>query len=90
MIEIGLGIVPEWQGKGLGRELLVGMWGWVVSQPGVRMLRYTVAPGNAASQALVGKFGFEYRGQQIDEEDGPEDIYEMAAEAFNRHWCAKS
>lgn len=90
MIEIGLGIVPEWQGKGLGRELLVGMWGWVVRQPGVRMLRYTVSPDNVPSVALVRSFGFDHRGQQIDEEDGPEDIYEMAADDFNRRWCAKS
>ena len=90
MIEIGLGIVPEWQGKGLGRELLVGMWGWVVRQPGVRMLRYTVSPDNVPSVALVRSFDFDDRGQQIDEEDGPEDIYEMAADDFNRRWCAKS
>jgi ribosomal-protein-alanine N-acetyltransferase len=89
MIEIGLGIVPEWQGQGLATEMLTGMWRWVVRQPGVRMLRYTVAPENADSQALVGKFGFEYRGQQIDEEDGPEDIFEMTADDFNRRWCAE-
>ena len=90
MIEIGLEIVPEWQGRGLGRELLLGMWGWVVSQPGVRMLRYTVSPTNAVSLALVGSFGFEYRGQQIDDEDGPEDIFEMTAEAFSRRWLTES
>ena len=82
MIEIGLGIVPDWQGQGLATELLAGMWGWVVRQPGVRVLRYTVAPDNLPSQAIIAKFGGAYRGQQIDDEDGPEDIYEITAEDF--------
>ena len=64
------------------------MWGWVVRQPGVRMLRYTVSPDNVPSVALVRSFGFDHRGQQIDEEDGPEDIYEMTADDFNRRWSA--
>ena len=82
MIEIGLGIVPERQGQGLATELLAGMWGWVVRQQDVRVLRYTVAPDNLPSQALIAKFGGVYRGQQIDEEDGPEDIYEITVEEF--------
>jgi RimJ/RimL family protein N-acetyltransferase len=82
MIEIGLGIVPEWQGQGRGTELLAGVWGWVVRQPGVHVLRYTVAPDNLPLQAIIAKFGGEYGGQQIDEEDGPEDIYEIMAEDF--------
>jgi RimJ/RimL family protein N-acetyltransferase len=90
MIEIGLGIVPDWQGQGLATEMLAGMWGWVVRQPGVRVLRYTVAPDNLPSLALIAKFGGEYRGQQIDEEDGPEDIYELTADAFTLRWPADS
>jgi len=31
---------------------------------------------------LIEKFGFTHVGQQIDEQDGPEDIYEMSALAF--------
>ncbi len=84
MIEIGLGIVPEWRGRGLATELLRGMWGWVVDRPGVRTLRYTVSPDNAPSQAIIGRFGFAYMGQQVDEEDGPEDIYEQSADEYRR------
>lgn len=82
MIEIGLGIVPDWQGQGFATELLAGMWGWVVRQQGVRVLRYTVSPDNLPSQAIIAKFKGVRRGQQIDEEDGPEDIYEVTAEDF--------
>ncbi|MEI6217090.1 MAG: GNAT family N-acetyltransferase [Actinomycetes bacterium] len=82
MIEIGLGLVPEFRGRGLAQELLHGMWGWVVDDPKVKVLRYTVSPENAPSQAIIKKFGFTYRGQQIDEEDGPEDIFEMSANQY--------
>ena len=79
MIEIGLGIAPEYRGQGLATELLHGMWGWVVDQPGVVTLRYTVSPDNAPSQAIIRRIGAAYMGQQIDEEDGPEDIFELSA-----------
>jgi RimJ/RimL family protein N-acetyltransferase len=63
------------------------MWLWVINQPGVKLLRYTVDPNNDASVAVIRKFGFELVGQQIDPEDGPEDIYEMSAEDFRIKFC---
>lgn len=84
MIEIGLGIVPAYRGQGLGRELLRGMWDWVVDEPGVRTLRYCVSPANAVSQSLIRSCGFTCVGQQIDEEDGPENIFERTADDYRR------
>lgn len=86
MIEIGLGIVPEHQRQGLATELLHGMWGWVIGQPGVVTLRYTVSPDNVASQAIIRRIGAECMGQQIDEEDGPEDIFELSAYEYRRRF----
>jgi RimJ/RimL family protein N-acetyltransferase len=82
MVEIGLEIVPPWRRQGLAREMLEGMWRWAVQQPGVEVLRYTVSPTNEASVRLIAGFGFQHVGVQMDEIDGPEDIYEMAAESF--------
>ena len=82
MIEIGLEVHPQFQSKGIGAEALQGMWGWVIDQPGVKILRYTVAESNKPSVALINKFGFENVGIQIDEEDGPETIFEMSADRF--------
>ena len=79
MIEIGLGVEPEFENNGFATEALEGMWQWVSMQPCVRTLRYTVSPSNAPSQRIIQKFGFTHVGVQIDEEDGPEDIYEMSA-----------
>lgn len=82
MIEIGLGIEPAFRGQGFAQELLHGMWGWVIKNPEVTTLRYTVSPDNAPSQAIIKKFGFTYMGQQMDEEDGPEDIFEMSVKEY--------
>jgi RimJ/RimL family protein N-acetyltransferase len=86
MIEIGLGISPAWQNNGYATESLIAMWTWVCAQPEVKTLRYTVSPDNAPSQKIISKFGFKHVGIQIDDQDGPEDIYEMSA--FD--WNAKS
>ena len=87
MIEIGLGVVEQFQNNGYATEALTAMWNWVCNQPGVETLRYTVSPDNGPSQKIIAKFGFTHVGVQIDEEDGPEDIYEMSAKEFvsNHH-----
>ena len=84
IIEIGLGIEPIFQNQGFGFEALVGMWSWVSKNSSIKILRYTVSASNAASVALVKKFGFKHVGQQLDEEDGPEEIYELSVEDFKK------
>ncbi|MFM6841759.1 MAG: GNAT family N-acetyltransferase [Candidatus Planktophila sp.] len=82
MIEIGIGLDERFWGKGYAKEALKGMWLWVCNQPGVTTLRYTVSPSNIASVKIIEGFGFAHIGQQMDEVDGPEDIYEMSAVDF--------
>jgi RimJ/RimL family protein N-acetyltransferase len=86
MIEIGLGIEPAFQGQGFAKEALLSMWGWAVSFPEVRTLRYTVSPDNLPSIAVIKFFGFDFKGQQMDDVDGAEDIYEMSAVEFLKRW----
>jgi RimJ/RimL family protein N-acetyltransferase len=81
-IEIGFGVDKKYQGWGFGQELLHGMWSWVVTDSQVKTLRYTVSPDNLISQHIIKKLGFKHSGQQIDEEDGPEDIYELSASDY--------
>jgi ribosomal-protein-alanine N-acetyltransferase len=89
MMEIGLGIEEPFQGNGYAKEALKGMWSWVSQFPEVKTLRYTVSPDNLPSIAVINYFGFEYKGQQIDEEDGPENIYEMSTSEFMSKWGQK-
>lgn len=82
MVEIGVGIAPQEQGKGFAQEALRAMWDWVIDEPGVRFLRYTVSPTNLPSMAIIEKFGFPLIGEQIDEEDGLELIYEISVDDY--------
>ncbi|CAN2182833.1 RimL Acetyltransferases, including N-acetylases of ribosomal proteins [Candidatus Nanopelagicaceae bacterium] len=86
MMEIGLGIEEAFRNKGYAREALAGMWKWVSTFPEVKTLRYTVSPENLPSIAVINYFGFEYKGQQMDEIDGPENIYEMSTAEFVAKW----
>lgn len=88
MVEIGFGILPEFRNHGYGKEALRAMFTWACEQPAVKTLRYTVATNNAPSQAIVQKFNFAHKGVQIDEEDGPEDIYEMSTEEYFSRYVA--
>jgi RimJ/RimL family protein N-acetyltransferase len=86
MIEIGLGIEEHFQNRGFAKESLLGMWSWVSAQPGVKTLRYTVSPDNLPSIAVIKHFGFDFVGQQMDDIDGPENIYEMSTAEFLSKW----
>lgn len=82
MIEIGLGVQESFRNQGFAKEVLLGMWRWALSNPEVKILRYTVSVENAPSIRVIESFGFHYLGEQIDEEDGPESIYEMSKDEF--------
>lgn len=86
MMEIGLAIESQYQSQGYAKEVLLGMWGWAITFSEVKVLRYTVDPANLPSIAVINYFGFKYIGQQLDEIDGPEDIYEMSSSDFKQKW----
>ncbi|MGI9171488.1 MAG: GNAT family N-acetyltransferase [Candidatus Nanopelagicus sp.] len=90
VIEIGFGVDPTYQNLGFGQEILHGMWGWVVNDPNVKTLRYSVSPKNLPSVHIVKKIGFNLIGQQIDDEDGPEDIYELSVANYKQIYLGKS
>ena len=74
LVEIGYTIFPPWRRKGYAYEMVRG-YGQFASARGLRWLRLSIAPGNEASLALARKLGVRMIGSQIDEIDGPEDIY---------------
>lgn len=82
MLEVGFGISEPQRNLGYGKEALLGMWTWAITQPGVKALRYTVSADNKPSLAIINSFGFTHVGQQLDEIDGPEEIYEMSVTEF--------
>jgi RimJ/RimL family protein N-acetyltransferase len=48
-------------------------------EPGVRTVRASISPGNTASLATIAGFGFQPAGEQWDEEDGLELLFERPA-----------
>ena len=86
MIEIGFGIVPEFQNRGFGKELLHGMWQMILQYPNVKTLRYTVSPENLPSMHIIKNLNFDLVGEQIDEEDGLELIYELSCEEYKKRF----
>ena len=88
MVEIGLEVVAPERRRGFAMEILHGMWGWVIDQPGVTTLRYSVSPDNTASQHIVRGLGFTWVAQQIDDVDGPEDVFEMSAADYRQRYHA--
>ena len=90
MIEIGFGVDKAYQNLGYGQEILHGMWSWIVNDPQVKTLRYTVSPDNLVSQHIIKNLGFKLVGEQMDERDGLEQIYELSSENYLANFLGKS
>lgn len=79
MVEIGYAVEPEYRRKGYARAALESLLRRAAREPEVRTVRVSIGPGNLASYGLASQYGFVEVGEQIDEEDGLEIIYEVAA-----------
>lgn len=86
-VEVGVEIGEMYRGNGFASEALMAMWLWAVEHEEIKVLRYTVSATNHPSMRIIQKFGFNHVGQQIDEEDGPEEIFEMSAEVFKERFA---
>ncbi len=89
VIEIGLEVESAFQRQGYGKEILQGMWGWVVTEPDVKILRYSVKENNVASIALINSFGFKLTGEQIDENNEVANVYEMSADEYRKRFASR-
>ena len=77
MIELGYAVDPAYRRRGYARAVLESLIARARAEPSVRILRATVSPDNAPSLALIAQYPFVEVGEQWDEEDGLETIYEM-------------
>lgn len=77
-VEIGYAIDPSHRRRGFARatvELLVER---AQCAPAVRTVRACISPTNAASRAVIAAWPFQHVGEVMDEEDGPEQVWELA------------
>jgi RimJ/RimL family protein N-acetyltransferase len=79
MVEIGYAIDPAYRRRGYARAALEQLLGRAAAEPSVRTVRVTISPDNAPSLALTAQYGFVEVGEQWDDEDGLEIVYERDA-----------
>jgi RimJ/RimL family protein N-acetyltransferase len=80
-VEVGYSIDPRYRRQGYARAALRALLDRAAAEPGVTTVRATVAPANVASRDLVLSEGFTVVGEQWDDEDGLEIVYEVTAGA---------
>ncbi len=80
MVEIGYAVDPAYRRQGYARAALVALLGRATREPDVRTVRATISPDNIASRRLVAQYGFVEVGEQWDDEDGLETIFEVPAD----------
>lgn len=57
-VEIGYGLRPEYEGRGLMTEAVSAAVRWAAQQPGVSVIEAETEPDNAASRRVLEKAGF--------------------------------
>jgi len=80
MVEVGYAVDPAYRRRGYARAALELLLARAARESDVRTVRATVSPDNHASRALILQYGFAEVGEQWDDEDGLELIYEVDAE----------
>jgi ribosomal-protein-alanine N-acetyltransferase len=76
MVEVGYQVDPAQRRRGYARQALETLLAVAHHRHDVRVVRATISPSNAPSLALVGGYGFVETGEQWDDEDGLEIIFE--------------
>jgi RimJ/RimL family protein N-acetyltransferase len=82
MVEVGYAVAPAYRRQGYARAALEALLQRAAQEPKVRTVRASIRPDNIASYRLAAQYGFMEVGQQWDDEDGLEIIYEVAADAY--------
>jgi len=77
VVTVAYSIVPQARGKGYAGEALKALISFAQAN-GAHTVRATIDPDNAPSLAVINRWPFEKRGEQIDDEDGLEHIYDLA------------
>ena len=75
--EMGYTVMADHRRRGYAAEAAQAMMDWAAREHGVKRFFVSIAPDNAASLAMAAKLGFAQVGEQIDEEDGLEYVFEL-------------
>jgi RimJ/RimL family protein N-acetyltransferase len=75
-LEVGYSVDPPYRRQGYARECVRAMFDWAFSKHGITTFIASISPDNEASLRLTEQFGFVRVGEQIDEIDGLEYVFE--------------
>ena len=78
MVEVAYSVDPALRRRGHARRLLTTAFAWAAAEPAVRTVRASIAPDNVASLATIARFGFVFVGEQWDDQDGRELVFERS------------
>ena len=81
VVEIGYTVFEPFRGHGYATEAALALLEWARAERGVSGFAASVAPDNEPSLAIVRKLGFVHVGEQWDDEDGLELVFELAGSA---------
>jgi [ribosomal protein S5]-alanine N-acetyltransferase len=81
MVEVAYSVDPAHRRRGYGTAMLGTALAWARQDERVAIVRATVDPENRASLATLASFPFELVGEQWDEVDGRELVYELPIDA---------
>ena len=79
MVEIGYRIDPAHRRRGYARAALEALLVRAAAEPSVHRVRVSIRPDNLPSSGLALQYGFRQVGDQWDEEDGLELVYEVSS-----------
>jgi [ribosomal protein S5]-alanine N-acetyltransferase len=75
-LEIGYSVDPPYRRRGFAREAATAMYDWAYRTKGVTTFVASVSPDNIASLNLIEEYGYAIIGEQMDEIDGLELVFE--------------
>jgi RimJ/RimL family protein N-acetyltransferase len=79
VVEIGYRIDPAHRRRGYARAALETLLARAAREPDVHCVRVSIGPDNLPSSSLALQYGFHQIGEQWDDEDGLELVYERPA-----------
>ncbi len=82
MVEVGYSVDPRLRRRGYARAMLRALIDEARNAPAVTTVRASISPTNEASLATIAGFGFVPVGEQWDERDGRELVFELSRRSF--------
>lgn len=75
-LEVGYSVDPPHRRQGYAREAISALFDWAYRTHGITRFLASISPTNYASLSLAAQFGFRQVGEQMDEIDGLEYVFE--------------